>query len=112
MLPDRLETLLHFYRDDPGDAFTRFAIAQEYRKRGETEQAIGFFEALVQEQPAYVGTYYHLGKLYEEVGRKADALQTYRRGIAVATNQRDLHARAELQNALLEAEGVGFDDEE
>ena len=48
--------------------------------------------------------------LCEALGRDADALATYRAGIAAATAAGDTHARAELQSALLEADGLGFDD--
>ena len=108
---DRLDALLDFLREDPDDPFTRFALAQEYRKRGDTAVALRAFEALATDRPDYVGTYYHLGKLYEETGRPEDALRTYRGGIEQATAARDPHARAELQSALLEAE-MDFDEDE
>jgi Tfp pilus assembly protein PilF len=107
---DRLAALLDFHRDDPDDPFTRFALAQEYLKGGETEQALAFFEGLVRDHPDYVGTYYHLGKLYEGLGRPEPAAATYRAGVEAAVRVGDLHARAELQSALLEAEGLGLDD--
>ncbi len=108
---DRLEALLAFYEEDPNDAFTRFAIASEYLKRGNKEQALSFFKQLVQDQPEYVGTYYHLGKLLEALEMNADAIQTYQTGIRMANDLKDFHARAELQDALLTAQGIGFEDE-
>lgn len=108
-LMDRLTVLLAYYEEDPGDAFTRFAIASEYLKLGNTERALAFFEGLVADIPGYVGTYYHLGMLYERLGRTEDAIRTFRSGIRQATEQRDLHARAELQDALLRLEGIDFD---
>ena len=107
---DRLAALLAFYEEDPDDAFTRFALAQEYLKRGRDAEALRFFEALRAEVPEYVGTYYHLGKLYERLSRTDAALAVYRDGIAVAGRQGALHDQAELRGALLEAEGLGFDD--
>ena len=112
MSQDRLEALLSFYEEDPRDAFTRFAIAREYLKRDETEKALAFFEGLVEEDPDYVGTYYHLGKLYERLGRTSEAVRTYGRGIQVAQARRDAHARAELQDALMSAQGIGSDEED
>ena len=111
MNQDRLALLLTFLEQDPGDAFTQFAIAQEYRKRGAPEQALVFFEKLVVDQPDYTGTYFHLGKLYEEVGRLEEAMATYRRGIEVSRKQRNLKDLSELQDALMQAQGIGFDDE-
>ena len=108
---DRLAALLDFHRDDPDDPFTRFALAQEYLKAGDDNQALAFFEGLLQDHPDYVGTYYHLGKLYERLGREESAAAAYRAGVDAATRVGDLHARAELQGALLAAEGLGFDDE-
>ena len=112
MSQDRLHALLAFYEEDPRDAFTRFAIAREYLKQDETGKALTFFEGLVEDDPDYVGTYYHLGKLYEQLGRKGDAIRTYQRGIQIAQTRRDAHARAELQDALMSAQGIGFDDDD
>ena len=107
---DRLAALRAFLQDDPDDPFTRFALAQEHAGRGETDQALAFYEGLVRERPDYVGTYYHLGALYRALGRGDDAVATLRAGVAAATAAGDAHARSELQGALLEAEGLGFDD--
>ena len=107
---DRLALLLQYHADDPTDAFTRFAIANEYRKRGDLAQAAAFFEQLVADDPGYTGTYYHLGKLYEEQGRPEAALATYQRGIQVARDARAQRDLAELQDALLSAQGIGWDD--
>lgn len=109
VMPDRLDQLLTFYEEDPNDNFVRFALAQEYLKREDTDRALGLFEELVDTDPDYVGTYYHLGKLYEKLDRTDDAIQTYKDGIAVAREQRDTKNLSELQDAKLNAEGVGFD---
>lgn len=111
MTSDRLVTLLRFLEDDPGDAFTRFALAQEYAKRGDVEQALTHYQTLRAEQPEYVGTYFHLGKLLEKAGQKDAALAVYREGIAAAGRVGDQHARAELQDALMKAE-MGWDEED
>lgn len=101
---DRRALLEQFLADDPSDAFTRFALAQECAKAGETDAALGHYEALRRDQPAYVGTYYHLGHLLLDLGRTDEALAAFRDGIAAATTAQDAHARAELQSALLNAE--------
>lgn len=108
----RLEQLLAFYEEDPDDAFTRFAIAQEYSKAGAPQQAISFYEQLIADQPTYTGTYYHLGKLYEETGHTEKAIASYQQGIRVAREQRNVKDLSELQDALLQAQGIGFEDED
>lgn len=100
-MSDRLSALLAFLVDDPADAFTRFALAQEYARLGRAAEARAAYEALVRAEPGYVGTYYHLGKLCEAGGDTDAARAAYREGIAVAGAARDAHARAELQTALL-----------
>jgi tetratricopeptide (TPR) repeat protein len=109
MSADRLDQLQSFYEDDPDDPFTRFALAQEHLKHENVEEALAFFEELVETDPDYVGTYYHLGKLYERLDRKEDALDTYEQGIEVAREQREQKTLSELQDAKLKAEGMGFD---
>lgn len=105
----RLALLEQYLAEDPGDAFTRFALAQEHAKAGNLGAALAHYETLRREQPGYVGTYYHLGALLRTLGRTDDALAAYREGVAAATAAGDGHARAELQTALLNAE-LGVDD--
>lgn len=106
---DRLSTLLQYHEEDAADSFIRFALASEYVKTGDDPQARQWFEALLEHDPDYVGTYFHLGKLYERMDETALALDTYRDGIAASARMADFHARSELQSALLEAEGMGFE---
>ena len=106
---DRLAQLLAFRDEDPEDSFVRFALASEYIKLGRDSDARVEFERLVADDPAYVGTYYHLGKLYERLEEVSHAREIYRAGIEEASRQSDLHARAELQSALLELDGFGYD---
>ena len=110
---DRLAALQDFLREDPADPFTRFALAQEHLKRGDAGAALALYEGLVTDRPDYVGTYYHLGKLYAALGRLAEAAATFQAGVAAAAQAGDAHARSELQVALLEAEGLpGFEDDD
>jgi len=105
----RLDQLIQFHSEDPNDSFVRFALASEYAKLGDDPQARLLFEELVRDDPEYVGTYYHLAKTCERVGDSLAAINVYKAGIVVANKLSDTHARAELQSALLEAEGLGYD---
>src|SRR6185437_6082447 len=62
---NRLDKLLEFIKNEPEDPFLKYALATEYLRLGQTGQALAYFENLVTKHPAYGGTYYHLGKLYE-----------------------------------------------
>jgi len=100
--PDRLAALQSFHEEDPGDAFTRFGLAREHLKRGHTDRARALFEALVKDEPGYTGTYYHLGKLYERLGRPEDAKATYRAGVEVCEDQGATKDLSELRDALMQ----------
>lgn len=102
---DRLETLKKFVETNPSDCFARYGVAQEHLKRGEHEQAIGQFTKIFEINPDYQAAYYHAGKAYEKLGRKQEALTTYRKGIEVASRSGDQHAQSELQAALDELGG-------
>ncbi|MEZ5013471.1 MAG: tetratricopeptide repeat protein [Chitinophagales bacterium] len=108
---DRLPQLLEFLNENPDDSFVQYAIALEYIKKGETDKARKQFEDLVNKDPDYVGTYYHLGKLYARLSLRAEALSCYAQGITIARKLQDQHSMAELQNAKLNLE-MGLDDED
>ena len=96
----RINQLLAFLEEDGKDSFTRFALAMEYLKVKEVEKARNLFEYLINNDPEYVGTYYHAGKLYEELNLLDLAIQTYSKGITISRNLNELHTANELQQAL------------
>ncbi len=100
MESNRLQQLFTFLEGSPGDAFISFAIAKEYEGLGELDKSLDTYEELVKSKPEYVGTYYHLGKLYEKLERFEEAETTFTSGIAVAKAAGDKHSAGELQGAL------------
>ncbi|MEQ8707095.1 MAG: tetratricopeptide repeat protein [Phaeodactylibacter sp.] len=97
----RLKQLKALLKEDPGSSFIQFAIAKEYEKYEQWAQACTAYETLTTNDPDYVGTYYHLGKLYEKLNRPADAFQTYKTGMEAAKRAGDQHALSELAGAKL-----------
>jgi tetratricopeptide (TPR) repeat protein len=104
MSNSRINRLYKFLEEDPKDPFVRFALATEYRKIGDVQRALEWFEQLVEDRPDYIGTYYHLGKLYGELGRVTDARETFKKGIETASAIHDFHAISELRSAKVELE--------
>ncbi|MCA1802828.1 MAG: tetratricopeptide repeat protein [Rhodothermaceae bacterium] len=96
----RIAQLKAFLVEDPHDNFTLFALALEYIKMGDAGQAEKLFKSILANDPAYVGVYYHLGKLYESLGDIGMARSTYIEGIAVTRKAGELHALSELETAL------------
>jgi len=111
MQTNRLEKLLEFIKNEPNDPFLHYALATEYLRLNDSHTALKYFEGLVKDHPDYVGTYYHLGKLYLSLNRLPDAIATYEAGMKVAAAQRDNHALAELKAVYMEATGDDDDDD-
>lgn len=99
-----IRKLQSYLEQDPGDVFTRFALALEYVKTGKRDEALRQFEGIMKSNPDYLGTYYHLGKLYSVSGEQKKAIDTFKKGIDVAISSKEHHALGELRSALLELE--------
>ena len=108
----RLDKLLEFIKNEPEDPFLKYALATEYLRINETDKALAYYEDLTANHPKYVGTYYHLGKLYEALNRRDDAIKTYETGMKITKEQRDNHAFSELQADYNELNGFDDDDDD
>lgn len=104
---NRIDILQNFLKQDPKDSFSRYALALEFVKAGDTAAARREFETVRDGDPSYVATYFQLGQLYRNLGLKHDAEKTYRSGIVEAAKAGDGHTQSELEGALesLLAEG-------
>jgi Tfp pilus assembly protein PilF len=98
----RINILKSFLESDPNDSFSRYALALEYVKAGQHDDAVREFETVRTKDPDYVATYYHLGKLYQQLSKTHEAEKTFRTGITTAAKLKDEHTRSELEAALEE----------
>lgn len=96
---ERIEKLKNFLQSSPDDCFLNHALALEYIKLGDDENARVLFEKNHSHDPAYVATYYHLAKLLERTGQQERAIKIYEEGMQVAKAANDMHSYSELQNA-------------
>ncbi len=96
---ERIERLKEFLRADPNDAFSKHALALEYIKSGDDASARLLFEEILQRDPAYVGSYYHLGRLLERTGEKDLAIQWLEKGMTAAKAADERRAYNELRSA-------------
>ncbi|SER79656.1 tetratricopeptide repeat protein [Pedobacter rhizosphaerae] len=111
MSSTRISKLLEFLESEPNDPFILYALATEYNNANDKENAYSFYLQLTDKHPDYVGTYYHLGKLYEKDGDKEKAIAIYQKGMEVARSKRDMHAFSELQGAFNSASGLDYEDD-
>lgn len=97
---DRLTLITNMLKKDPDDSFLNYALAMEYLAKDETDNARKQLEELMERDSNYLGTYYQLGKLYEQKAENEKAIDTYKRGIEIAKQQGNNKAHGELNEAL------------
>lgn len=103
-MTDRITKLQELLKATPDDSFLQHAMALEFIKKGDDEQAETLFKSILQREPAYVGSYYHLAKLLERKQKEEEAIRVYEKGMAQAQLANDQHALNELRMALEELE--------
>ena len=100
----RIEKLLEYMKTADKDSFLQHALALEYIKIGNDEEARKLFNEILLREPSYIGSYYHLGKLLERVGDFDRAIRVYKRGMEEAKKAGDNHTYGELMGALEDIE--------
>jgi len=102
-MSDRLDQLQALLAEDPADAFVRYAIALEHKRRGNMEQAAQDLEGLLRDEPKYIAAYHQLALVLADLGRVQEAAQVCEAGSLQCLTTGDRKARAELielRNAL------------
>jgi Tfp pilus assembly protein PilF len=99
---NRVSKLKEFLAANPTDSFLQHALALEYIKLADDEQARGLFEEILKREPGYIGSYYHLAKLLERNEKKEEAIKWYETGMEEARKSGDNHAYGELRGAYEE----------
>ena len=101
---NKIDQLKEFLKATPNDSFLQHALALEFIKMGNDEEAKLLFENILLNEPAYVGSYYHLGKLLERINDNQAAIIVYQTGMKEAKLAKDNHSYNELQGALEDLE--------
>lgn len=96
---ERKEKLQQLLKDDPSDNFLQHALALEYIKDGNDAEAKVLFETILERDPEYTGSYYHLAKLLERVNDYSTAITWYEKGMQRAKALKDMKTYNELRSA-------------
>ncbi len=96
---DRIDKLKEYLKTEQKDSFLQHALALEYIKVGNDEEARKLFVEILLREPTYVGSYYHLAKLLERTGETEKAIKIYEKGMQEAKRAGDNHSYNELQAA-------------
>jgi len=99
---DRIEKIKAMLAENPKDSFLCHALALEYIKLGNENDARILFESILEKEPGYIGSYYHLAKLLERIGETHEAIKVYEKGMEMAKKADDNHSLSELRSAFEE----------
>jgi Tfp pilus assembly protein PilF len=94
---DRITKLKEFLQANPNDSFIQHALALEYIKLENDNDARILFENVLSRDSGYVGSYYHLAKLLERIGENDAAIKVCEKGLEEAKKAGDQLALNELQ---------------
>jgi tetratricopeptide (TPR) repeat protein len=98
----RIQQIEKMLLESTDDCFLLHALALENIKIGNSEKARELFEKLLTVDENYVGTYYHLAKLFEDTDNEKAAIETYEKGMQIAKALNENHAYNELRSAYEE----------
>ena len=104
MHTNRIAQLEQIWTENPNNTFALFALAKEYEKNNQCDNAVQVFEKLLLIDADYLGAYFHLAKNYEQLDEVKKALNIYETGISLAIEQNNTHTLSELRNAKMNLE--------
>ena len=104
---DKIAGLKEILALDPGNSFARYGVAMELASRGETSLAIAEFDQLLAHDPDYTAGYFMSAQTLAGAGKKTQAIERLRAGIACAARGGNSHALNEMQTMLGEMEAQG-----
>lgn len=84
----------------PEDLFLLYAMAMEYLGEGDREKAEMYFTQVIEKDTGHVPAYYQLGRLMEEKGDDALAVEMYEKGFENARVKNDQKAMREFRSAI------------
>jgi len=102
---NRLTELQQFLKEDPEDAFVKYALSLEYLRLNNLPEAGKIFSQLAENNPPYLPVFYQYGKFLEQTGDPGKAKMIYTKGMEIASSQRNQKTWMELKEALSQMEG-------
>jgi tetratricopeptide (TPR) repeat protein len=102
MSSDRLAKLLKLLDADPRDTFCLYGVAQEHVKRGDSKEALEWFDRTLAIDPDHSYAWFHRAKVQHAAGGTAEAIDSLRQGLAAARRVGDGKAISEIEGWLEE----------
>jgi predicted Zn-dependent protease len=98
---DKIAGLKEILELDPTNSLARYGLAMELARTGETDAALAEFGRLAANDPNYTAGYFMAAQTLASAGRRTEAIERLRSGIASAQRSGNSHAASEMQ-AMLE----------
>ena len=96
----RIQNLTEMLREEPKDVFLNYALAIEFAGSEKYEEAEQQFLKTTQLNPEYLPCYYQLGQIAEKIKTEKEALEYYKKGLALAQQQNNPKAINELNEVI------------
>jgi predicted Zn-dependent protease len=84
-MQNRIEVFREMLDADSENTMVMFGLAKEYEKLGQHAEVIDLLETYIAKANDEGNAYGVLAKAYEHTGRREKAIETYKKGIEVAT---------------------------
>jgi folate-binding protein YgfZ len=85
---------------DPQDQVANFGLGSIYLETGRYEEGVGPLKTVIEAHRDYSAAYLLLGKTWEKLSNREEAIETYKQGIAAASKKGDLMPLKDMQNRM------------
>ena len=99
-MEERVGMFLKVLEIDPKDQGANFGLGSIYLETGRYEEGLEPLKTVIEEYQDYSAAYLLLGKTWEKLSNKEEAIETYKKGIAAASKKGDLMPLKDMQNRM------------
>ena len=85
---------------DPKDQIANFGLGSIYLETGRYQEGLEPLKTVIEAYHDYSAAYLLLGKTWEKLSNKEEAIETYKKGIAAASKKGDLMPLKDMQNRM------------
>ena len=96
----RIDMLIGMLEKEPQDVFLNYALAVEFIGEKKYAEAQQQFLKTVKLDNEYLPCYYQLGQVTEKLEKEKEALEYYKKGLALAQKQNNQKAVNEINEAI------------
>ncbi len=99
-MEDRVGMFKKVLEIDPKDQVANFGLGSIYLEVGRYQEGLEPLKTVIAEHRDYSAAYLLLGKTWEKLLNKEEAIETYKKGIAAASKKGDLMPLKDMQNRM------------